>query len=153
MYFCCYGFTAEVVVIFGIVFIVAFALLGIVRVASGVLATARNALGAMKDDDLSDEEREKIVQAASIKLLGAFFSILLRSVGALLAAFLPIWLAGMTGLASEDAVLAFLSRLDVILITTVVILCMKRGMALFLSRCCIFLKDWPLDKRDVKHHI
>ncbi|WP_193369824.1 hypothetical protein [Pelagibius marinus] len=103
-------------------FIGAFWLLGIVRRAAAALAVTRGALAAMRDAALDEDAREKEVQRASLKLLGIFFSILARSLLALFASFLPIWVADTLGLASSETVLLFLARWDVILVVSLVLL-------------------------------
>lgn len=103
-------------------FMTAFWWLKITRVGTQAIKTAQSAMATMGDKGLNDEAREKAIQAASIKLFKAFFSILIRSALALAISFLPIWLAHWTGLASIDAVIGFLSRWDVIVIISVVII-------------------------------
>ncbi len=102
-------------------FIGAFWVFGIARVGAGVLVIAKDAVAAMQDKSLDDEVREKAVQRASIQLIGAFFSILVRSALAFLASFLPIWIASLAGLATIEDVLRYLSRWDVIVIASVVV--------------------------------
>lgn len=102
-------------------FIGALWVFGIARVGAGVLVIAKGAVAAMHDKSLDDEVREKAVQRASIQLIGAFFSILVRSALAFLASFLPIWIASLAGLATIEDVLRYLSRWDVIVIASVVI--------------------------------
>lgn len=103
-------------------FIAAFWLLGIVPRATAALAVTRGAFAAMRDTALDEEAREREVQRASLKLMGLFFSILGRSLLALLASLLPIWIADAMGLASRDTVLLFLARWDVILVVSLVLL-------------------------------
>jgi len=103
-------------------FLIAFWRLRVAEIAAGVLVTARDALATMRDEALDDRQRERAVQQASIRLMGAFVSILLRSLLALLAALLPIWAVALTGLAPQDAVVSYLSRWDVIAVATLVIL-------------------------------
>jgi len=102
-------------------FLFAFWRLDLVRVSSGAVTTARTALAAMRDESLDDAAREKAVQAASIRLTGAFVSIAVRGAVALGVSLLPIWLGDVGGLAPGDEVINFLSRWDVILIASVVI--------------------------------
>ena len=92
---------------------------GAIRVAASVVGIAQGAVATIQDDSISDEVSEKEVQRASLRLMGAFLSILLRSAVALLVSFLPIWLANSIGLAAIEDVLLYLSRWDVILILTV----------------------------------
>ena len=61
-------------------FLVAFSLSGIVRVALSAVEIARDAVGMMRDDALDDDAREAAVQAASLRLLGVFLSLAVRSV-------------------------------------------------------------------------
>lgn len=102
-------------------FVVAFSLVRVVPVAAGALSTARGAIHAIHDSALDDNAREKAVQRASVRLLGAFASILLRSIAALVAAFVPIYLADSIGLATSEEVMVFLARWDVILGATIVV--------------------------------
>lgn len=102
-------------------FLFAFWRLDLVRVAAGALATARTALATMRDGSLDDATREKRVQAASIRLTGAFVSIAVRGAVALGVSLLPIWLGDVSGLAAGGEVIGFLSRWDVILIASAVI--------------------------------
>ncbi len=101
--------------------IVALWLSGVVPSSTSALAIARGALGAMRDAGLDDAAREKAVQRASLRLLGTFLSILVRGAVAIGASLLPIWLANVTGLAASDQVFEFLSRWDVIVIASIVI--------------------------------
>ena len=104
-----------------VLFLIALWLLRLVPVASGAIATAQGAMAAMRDPALDDAAREKAVQAASLRLMGSFASIVVRGALSLGVSLLPIWLADVTGLASGAAVIDFLSRWDVIIIASVVI--------------------------------
>jgi hypothetical protein len=95
---------------------------GVLRVGAQALGTARGSLATLRDPRLDDTAREQAVQAASLRLFGAFFSILLRTALVLLAAALPLGLAGLAGLAAPEAVMAFLLRWDVIALTTLAML-------------------------------
>lgn len=102
-------------------FLVAFAVVRVVPVAVAAIATAKRALGVMRDASLDDEAREKATQRASLQLFGAFACILLGSLLAVAVAFAPIYLADGLGLAKTEHVLAFLARWEVIVGTSVVI--------------------------------
>lgn len=112
--------TATAVLSIG-VFICMFRMSGVMRVGTGVLVTVQGAVAAMRDDSLDEKTREKELQRASLQLLGAFLSILTRSVLTLLASLLPIWLGDLLGLVKIEEVISYLSRLDVITIATVLI--------------------------------
>lgn len=100
------------------VFMLCLKLFGVIKVSGSVLAVSRYAIDAIRDDQLNDDEREKIVQKASIQLLGQFFSIIVRVVGVVIASFIPIWLISLTGATTAEAVFTFLSRVDVIIATS-----------------------------------
>jgi len=102
-------------------FLVALQLTRLVRVSGGAIATARGALEAMRDPALDDAAREKAVQRASLRLMGAFALIVAGGAGSLAVSLLPIWLADITGLAASGDVIGFLSRWDVIAIASAVI--------------------------------
>lgn len=96
--------------------------LGILRAGAEVFAVARGALAALRDPGLDDDAREAAVQRASLRLFGAFFSILARSALALLLSFAPIWLADAASLAARADVLFYLSRWDILVVITIVML-------------------------------
>jgi len=95
---------------------------GVMRVSVGVLAMTQNAAAVMRDPALDDMAREKAMQRASLKLLADFGSILLRGGISLAVSFAPIWLADVTGMASSRAVMDFLSRVDVIVVASIVMI-------------------------------
>ena len=115
------------------VFIGAFWVFGIAKVGAGVLSTARGAVAAMRGESLDDEAREKAVRRASIQLISAFISILIRSALTFVASFLPIWLADFMDLATTEDVVRFLSRWDVIMIATIVVI----------AGYVIWMRRWP----------
>lgn len=104
-----------------VLFLIALWRLGLVRVAAGALATAQGALAVMRDASLDDAAREKAAQAASLRLLGIFFSITWRGGLSLGISLLPIWLADISGQAASAEVIGFLSRWDVIGIASAVV--------------------------------
>lgn len=114
-------------------FVGAFLLCRVTDVAAGALSTAKEAATAMRDKSLGDEERERTAQKAAVDLAKAFVSILLRSALALLASFLPIWLAGWAGLADGAEVLAYLSRWQVIAIASIVVI----------ASYLVWIRLWP----------
>ena len=101
------------------IFAVALWVSGVMRVSTGVLSTTRNAAAIMRDPALDDMAREKAIQRASLKLFADFGSILLRGAISLAVSFAPIWLADVTGVASSRAVIDFLSRVDVIVVASI----------------------------------
>lgn len=103
-------------------FLAAFTLLGIVPKAREAIATSRQTATIMGDASLDDDAKEAAVQKASMALMKGFFGLLLRIVGILLAAYVPIFLADLTGLLPEEEALAFMLRLDVIAISSILVI-------------------------------
>ena len=99
-------------------FVLAFWATAIARVATDALATAQGALAALRDPSLDDAAREKAVQQASLRLMGAFASLLLRGAAVVGAAALPIWLGSLAGLAESGEVLRYLSSWPTILVSS-----------------------------------
>jgi hypothetical protein len=94
----------------------------VVEAAQKAIATASRAGKVMSSKELDDHTKEKEVQKAAIGLVGSVFSIALRSLIALLAAAVPIYGADAAGLATTDGVIDFLSRWDVIIIVSAVMI-------------------------------
>ncbi len=115
------------------VFIGALWVLRVAQVGAGVLVIAGRAVAVMRDENFDDRAREKAVQRASIQLIGAFISILVRSALAFLVSFLPIWLASLTDLATIEDVIRYLSRWDVIVIASMVVI----------AGYVIWMRLWP----------
>jgi len=102
-------------------FMAGFWMFRVAPAARQVLATTTDAAAAMRNPAFDDRQRETAVQQASLRLGRGFVSILLRGALALLAGLLPILIADVGGLASRADVFHFLSRWDVVAITTVVL--------------------------------
>jgi hypothetical protein len=102
-----------------VVFLAAFRLSGIVGVALSAIEIALPTVSAMRDSSLDDDDRERAVRAASLRLFGVFFSLLLRSLLVLLVSVALIWGAEQAGIAQSEAVIILLTRWDVILGSTV----------------------------------
>lgn len=103
------------------VFLLVFWLAGVVSTARRAIATTRNAMQAIRNPALDELARERAVQAAAIRLVVASGSLVLRSLMALAAAFIPILVADWAGIVPQAAMLAFMERWDVIVIATVVV--------------------------------
>lgn len=102
-------------------FLAAFSLLGIVAKAREAIATSRQTATIMGDSSLDDDAKEAAVQKASMALMKGFFGLVVRIIGILLAAYVPIFLADLFGLLPEEEALAFMLRLDVIAVSSVVV--------------------------------
>ena len=106
------------------VFLVAFSALRVVAKCRSAIGVAHGAVATIKDPSLTDLDREELVQKASITLLGLFFSILIRSSLSLVLAAVPIWVGAALNISGTEEVIGFLSRWDVILASTLIIVIM-----------------------------
>lgn len=106
--------TLAAVVLAGVAFLVALRLSRLERFAVDALASFRNAMAAMRNDALADDEKERIVQQAAVRLMRYFATITLIS-AAVLAAPVGVLLAfDALGVASIQATLDLSLRWDVI---------------------------------------
>jgi len=103
-------------------FLIGFRFSGVVPAAGRALGTAREASAVLRSPALHDDEKEAAMRKAGVSLLRSALSILLRGLTALLAALVPILLADLAGLADAGATFAFLSRWDVILVMSLVMI-------------------------------
>lgn len=102
-------------------FLLVFWRANIVTIAKDAIVTTRNALRDMRDPALDELAREHAVQAAAVGLVKQAGSLILRSLLALAAAFIPILAADLANMSSQATTLAFMARWDVILIATAII--------------------------------
>lgn len=102
-------------------FLAVFTGLNVVQHALDALALVKSSTATLTDKSLTDDEKEVAVQKAGIALLGRFFAITWRVVASLAASLAPIYALAAMGLTTVDAVFTFLSRWDVIVVSTIVI--------------------------------
>lgn len=103
-------------------FLAAFWRIGVVGAATGAMTTASGAMRVIASRELDDDTKERETQRAAIGLLGGVLSILWRSVAALVAAGIPIYVAEAAGLVGSETVIDFLARWDVIVIVSIVMI-------------------------------
>jgi len=96
-----------------LLFAVAFWHLGVVRAAGGALAVVRQVASVVRDPQSSDLVKEAAARGAAFQLLASLCSIAVRGGLAGLVSVLPVWMADATGLVRQEAVLAYLSRWEV----------------------------------------
>ena len=102
-------------------FLAVFAGLKVVQHALGALTLVKTSTATLSDKSLTDDEKEVAVQKAGIALLGRFFAITWRVVASLAASIAPIYALAAMGFTTVDAVFTFLSRWDMIVVSTIVI--------------------------------
>lgn len=103
-------------------FVAAFVATHVVARARDIIAVSRASGAALRDDSLDDDAKEAQMQAAAKALGGGFVGLLWRLALVLLAAWLPMGLADLFGIRDQDEVLAFLLRIDVIVISSGVVI-------------------------------
>jgi hypothetical protein len=106
----------------GIVLVIALRYAGLATVIRQATVHARSASRAMNDPGMDDRDKERIVQRAAIGVLGAFVSTLVRAGVVLGLAGIPIGLGELSGVADAGETLAWLMRVDVIVIGSVVVI-------------------------------
>ncbi|MGI9356147.1 MAG: hypothetical protein ACR2PF_13420 [Rhizobiaceae bacterium] len=99
---------------------VAIWLSGLVPASAKAMVTSRSAVQTMLDGDKEDEEKERILQQDSLKLIGNLGSILLRGVVVIAASLLPLVVFDKANLASISDSTALLMRWDVILVASII---------------------------------
>ena len=103
-------------------FVVAFSVLRVWQAATGAVTTARGAMTLLSDSAMDDETRERAVRRASGQLFLMAASVALRGTLAAVIAVLPVLAAERVGMIVFDDVLAFLSRWDVAIGASVLVL-------------------------------
>jgi len=103
------------------VFMIAFAALNIVTVARNAISTSREAGRILANRELGDDHRERMLQKASLSLLGNFASITIRGALALALSGLTLLGADAAGAARLEDVVELLSSWQAIVITTLVL--------------------------------
>lgn len=102
-------------------FIIILWLLHIVQLGAKAISISQGALTIMQNERLGDADREKAVQQSSIMLFKIFFSIFYRSILVVTASLMPIIVADWLGWVKSEEVTAFLFRVDVISITSILL--------------------------------
>ena len=110
--------------LFGALFIVAVAIWLLLALKTParvqqVLAVSQASMGHVRDPDLSDDEKEKLMQSHSLQLFGLFFAIMAIFAVAFLAPVAVLWGLDWLGLLSLDAVLAYAVSVPFLVGTTV----------------------------------
>jgi hypothetical protein len=90
-------------------FMTALEVFGVVRAAKAAVSTSRGSFGLLRDSELTDLEKERALQAASVSLGKGFLSIGVRSIGALAVSTLPILLLDLVGSVEMASVLDWLA--------------------------------------------
>lgn len=100
-------------------FMIALRAMAIPAITARVIATGREAAGVIGDKRLGDEEKERLLQKASIGMMRAFGSITARSAVAVAAALVPLLALQAVGVAEISTVGRALATWQGILLTGV----------------------------------
>jgi len=87
--------------------------------ASKAIEISRGAIATMRDPGLSDDEKERATQRASLALMRNFLSIVLRVGVAVLASLIPLFLFDWSGPAPIGQTVAWLESWEAIGLATV----------------------------------
>ncbi len=108
-------------IVAALVFAVALDRSGLAEIGADALKTSRRSAALLRDSTLSDDEKEKAMRAASSSLFRSFYSIGIRSVGALGFSLVALLLFHLTGLAPVGSVTSWLAQWDAIILVSVIV--------------------------------
>lgn len=101
-----------------LIFAVAFWRFGVLRAAAGALAVMRQVASVMRDPQSDDLAREAAARRGAFQLLTGFCSVAARSGLACIASIPPLWVADAAGVVSQDAVISYISRWEVLAVAS-----------------------------------
>ena len=93
-----------------------------VRTFQRVALAAKTAFSTMRDDSMDDLAKEKTVQRCAIDMVKQAVTLFIKLAVIVLVTAFPVWLANTLNLITFEAFNHFVLRVDVILITTAVML-------------------------------
>jgi hypothetical protein len=91
------------------------------------------AMATLTNADLEDEEKEVIIQRASISLLKSFISILFRSLISMAVSIVPILIFDQLAYVKMEETYSFLSRWDVIIVASLIVTLLYLVIQVYLS--------------------
>ena len=103
-------------------FVAAFHYSGLIGRARSAVATVSQTIAVISEKSLDDEEKERLVQRAALRMFGQFALITVTAAGVLLVPGAVIWVGDLSGLAPVAAVSSFLLSWEVIVGATALIL-------------------------------
>ena len=107
---------------------------GIVGIARASISTAFSGLSAMTDTEMDDDAKERAVRRAALSLLWSALLIAVCFAIMLAAAAVPIVLADLMGIVSTKTTISLMSRLDYILIVSIVGIVCGEGLRRWYKR-------------------
>ncbi|MBV1915446.1 MAG: hypothetical protein KUG72_08670 [Pseudomonadales bacterium] len=104
-----------------ILFCAAFYFTHMLNECKTIIAIGNDSFAMMNNKDLNDDTKEQFIQASAIKMLKSSFMLLIKIVITLGITVLPLLLADITEIADFSETSHYSLRIDVLLITTVVV--------------------------------
>ena len=104
------------------VFCLSFFYLRVVSVCNSALGLSKNAIKIITDKTLDDISKEKAIQKLALSMLKKSFSLFLRMMAVFLLTLIPFLLADTMDIVSYEKSSRFAMRLDVLFISTILIL-------------------------------
>lgn len=92
----------------------------LIRHSRDAVERARASLSVLTDSTLGDEEKERRLRTGSMQLFGLLARILSGAMLALLLPLAGVWALGQLGWASFDEVIAVLSRVDFLVLVSLI---------------------------------
>lgn len=104
------------------IFVITLWLFGTISVAIKTVEVSRESTKTIRNPALSDENKERTLQKASLTLLGSLLSITARAAAAVGASLLPMLAFDVAGLASFRDVADFLATWEAIILVSAVLM-------------------------------
>lgn len=105
-----------------LLFVIVFSATRLSASFSQVSQVANAAIAAFRNPQLDDDAKERIARQASFTLFRKALDIVLKAILTLTSAAAPFWAANALNLATLNDTIAFASRWDVLVVTTVVMI-------------------------------
>lgn len=97
--------------------------LNVAGIAREVVERTRRSLEALRDSDLDDAAKERLLRGNSLRLFGSFGTIVAVTTSSLLLPLSGVWALDRAGLAAFPEVMEILQRLDFLVAASVVGAC------------------------------
>ena len=117
-----------------ILFAVLLEVLGVVDRAREVVATSQTAMSALRNPDLSDDEKERTMQQSSVTMFKLLFFLVVGTAAAILIPLAVVWVAEQAGLVTVGAVLDLFLRWDFLIGSSLLGIAVYLAVAKWLRR-------------------
>ena len=104
-----------------ILFCAAFYFTKLLTTCTQIIDISHQAIATIADKSRDDDVKEKAAKVAAVSIFRKSFSLSVKIVITLVATVFPLWLADITGMANFSETSEFALRLDVLLVTTIIV--------------------------------